>query len=249
MQHQDRFLRAAARAVVCLLSSTFIIGCATAPETFGTRARFSPAFAGYVMAPESGSDDPQLGDSVLLLRDPLTGDKLRCREDVVEWREVHEDLATDSVHDENVAVAVGVSTGLVFGPLVATEPLGALLMAEAMLTAGVLYDDFSSDNGFELLAGGIVLYQRKRYVQAAMLIERALTKDASVGILDKAYLYLGLSYVELGRNERAKIALTMFVDRAAVRDVDAYREAEAVLKKLGVERRTCGSSGPVQLYW
>ncbi len=248
MLHRRRLLQAA-QAAVCALAITSGVGCATAPETFGTRARFSPAFGGYVMAPENGSDDPQLGDSVLLLRDPLTGDKLRCREDVVEWREVHEDLATDSVHDENVAVAVGVSTGLVFGPLVAAEPVGALLMAEAMLTAGVLYDDFSSDNASELLAAGIVLYQRKRYIQAAMLIERALTKDASVGILDKAYLYLGLSYVELGRNERAKVALTMFVDKAAVRDVDAYREAAAVLKKLGVEERSCGSSEPVQLYW
>lgn len=248
MLHRSRLLRAG-RAAVCLVALSSGFGCATAPETFGTRARFSPAFAGYVMAPENGSDDPQLGDAVLLLRDPLTGDKLRCREDVVDWREVHEDLATDSVHDENVAMAVGVSTGLVFGPLVAAEPVGALLMAEAMLTAGVLYDGFSSDDAYELLAGGIVLYQRKRYVQAAMLIERALTKDGSVGILDKAYLYLGLSYVELGRHERAKVALRMFVDKAAVRDVDAYREAAAVLEKLGVEPRSCESSDPVQLYW
>lgn len=248
MQHRSRLLRAAC-AAVSLVAIGASVGCATAPETFGTRARFSPAFAGYVMAPESGSDDPQIGDSVLLLRDPLTGKKLRCREDVVEWREVHEDLATDSVHDENVALAVGISAGLVFGPLVAAEPVGAVLMAEAMLTAGALYDDLSSDDAYELLAGGIVLFERKRYVQTAMLIERALTKDASVGILDKAYLYLGLAYVELGRYERAKVALTTFIEKAAVRDVDAYRQAAAVLKKLGVQPRSCDSSDPVQLYW
>jgi tetratricopeptide (TPR) repeat protein len=226
-----------------------LAGCATAPETFGSRARFSPAFQGYVMAPENGSDDPDNDDTVLLLRDPLSGKKLRCREDVVAWRELHEDLATDLVHDENTAVAVGVGTGAIFGPLLVVEPVGGLVLAEAMLTAGVLYDDLSSDDATELLGAGIALFGRKRYRQAAILIERALAKDPTIGIVDKAYLYLGLSYAELPNQPRARLALSMYVNRAGVRDVDSYRLAESVLKDLGVVRGPCDSAEPVNLHW
>src|SRR6185295_15782347 len=106
--------------VLVLLITT---GCGTAPAVFGTRARFSPAFRGYVMAAENGSDDPGARDKVLVLRDPLTGKKLRCREDVVEWRELHEDLAVDRVRDDNAAVAVAVTTGTVFAPLLVVQPV------------------------------------------------------------------------------------------------------------------------------
>jgi tetratricopeptide (TPR) repeat protein len=231
------------------LALAFTTGCATAPETFGTRARFSPAYNGYVMAPDNGSDDPETGQTALLLRDPLTGQKLRCREDVVAWRELHEDLAADLTHDENVAVAVGVTTGAVFAPLVVVEPVGAVVLAEAMLTADLLYADLSSDDATELLAAGIVLYKRHRFRQAATVIERALAKDGSVGVVDKAYLYLGLSYVELHNATRARLALSMFLDRAGVRDVDAYREADRALESLGVEVEDCESTEPVDLHW
>ncbi len=234
------------------LSASFVTssaGCATAPETFGTRARYSPAFRGYVMAPESGSDDPGQDETVLLLRDPLTGEKLRCREQVVAWRELHEDLAVDLAHDDNVATAVGVTTGALFGPLVVVQPIGALVLAEAVITADLMYADLSTDDAHELFAAGLALYQRKRFPQAATVIERALAKDAAVGVLDKAYLYLGLAYVEVGNDERAALALRMFLERAAVRDVDAYRKAEAALVELGSEETSCASVEPVELHW
>ncbi len=224
-------------------------GCASTSGTYGDRARYSPAFGGYVMAEDNGSDDPGKHDTVLLLRDPVTGTKLRCREDVERWRELYEDVASDQVDDDNAEVAAGIATGATFGPLVAMHPIGALVLAEAMSVSGSFYDALRSDNATELLANGIVLFNRRRFTHASLLIERALAKDGTVGILDKAYLYLGLSYLELGRDDRARLALTSFVDRAGVRDVDAYRKAEAALAGLGVPRPACRSVGPVALHW
>lgn len=233
-------------ALVLLLTAT---GCGTAPATFGTRARFSPAFNGYVMAADSGSDDPDSRAKVLLLRDPLTGKKLRCRENVIEWRELHEDLAVDRVRDDNAAVAAAVTAGTLFAPLLVVQPVGGLVMAEALLTTSMLYEDFRSENATRLLARGIALHRRKRYPQAARMIERALAKDGTVGVLDKAYLFLGLSYHEQGIRDRARVALQMFLERSAVRDVDAYRSAESALRDLDVAQLPCGSTEPVDLHW
>lgn len=235
-------------SMLCLIA--WLTGaCATAPAELGTRARFSPAFRGYVMSAEEGSDDPGPDAQVLLLRDPLTGNKLRCREEVLQWRELHEDLAVDHVHDHNAAVAVAVATSVVFAPLLAAQPVGGLVLAEAMLAGGQLYDELRSDDATTLLARGISLYKRERYPRAAQIIELALAKDSAVGLVDKAYLYLGLAYDRQGNKERARLALSMFVDRAAVRDVDAYRDAESKLTALEVERPACASTEPVDLRW
>jgi hypothetical protein len=241
--------RSLATRTALLLAALLMTGCATAPAVYGTRARFSPAFQGYVMAVDNGSDDPSASDRVLLLRDPLSGNKLRCRNDVVAWRELHEDLAVDHVRDHNAETAASIATSTLFGPLLAVQPMGGLIMAEALVTQAMLYNDLRSANATELLARGIVLYKRQRYPQAAKTIERALAKDAAVGILDKAFFYLGLSYKEDNNPARARLALSMFMDRAAVRDVDAYRAAEAALLTLDVARAPCASTEPVELHW
>jgi hypothetical protein len=235
-------------ATLCL-AALLTTGCATAPAKYGTRARFSPAFQGYVMAKDNGSDDPGASDWVLVLRDPLSGKKLRCREEVVAWRELHEDLAVDLVRDHNADTAALVATGAFYGPLLVVHPVGALVMAEALLAQAQLYDTLRSPNAKELLARGIVLFRRQRYPQAVNAIEHALAKDAAVGMLDKAFFYLGLAYLEGGNPERARLALSMFMDRAAVRDVDAYRAADGALATLAVARAPCGSTEPIELHW
>jgi hypothetical protein len=240
-----RALHAGALVVLVLALSA----CMKASTTFGSQARFSPAFQGYVMAKDGGSDDPGEDDTVLVLRDPITGKKLRCRDEVATWRELHEDLAVDQARDHNVAVAAGTTSAVVFTPLLVVQPTGALLLAEAIFVNDGLYNDFRSANATELLAGGIRLYKRKRFHQATTLIERALAKDASVGIFDKAFFYLGLSYAEQNNEGRARLALATFVDQAGVRDVHAYRKAEMKLGELGVRRKPCDSVEPVELHW
>lgn len=232
-----------------LLCLPMTVGCASAPAVYGDRARFSPAFQGYVMASNDGSDDPGRDDTVLLLRDPVTGKKLRCREEVLEWRELHEDIAEDQIHDDRAAIAASITTSVVLGPVAALQPLGSLVVVEAMWTAGLLYDQLRTKSGVELLATGIQLHERERYSQSSLLIEHALAKDSSVGVFHKAFYYLGLSYAEQGKRARAGTALTAYLDRAAVRDVDSYRKAEGVLKSLGVAREPCASTEPVDLRW
>lgn len=45
-------------AIGVLLCLSALVGCASPPAIYGERARFSPAFRGYVMASNNGSDDP-----------------------------------------------------------------------------------------------------------------------------------------------------------------------------------------------
>ena len=53
--HRCRWL-----ALTLPLFLSAIAGCASAPTVYGERARFSPAFQGYVMARNNGSDDPDM---------------------------------------------------------------------------------------------------------------------------------------------------------------------------------------------
>lgn len=224
-------------------------GCATPVTQYGDQARFAPAYRGYVLAAHNGSDDPDSGAAVLLLRDPLTGNKLRCQDEVERWRELYEDVAADQVQDENAAVAAGTTTGLVFGPLAALNPVGTAVTIEGMMFGDMMYDMLASDNAVELLAGGVAMFERTRYATATMFIERALAKDPAVGLWGKAYYYLGLSYDEQQQQESARKALRLFVQRAGVRDVDAYRKAEQKLEVIGDAFEACESAEPVKVYW
>lgn len=233
-------------ASVCLAAT---VGCAPAKAIYGERARFSPAFHGYVMAQHDGSDDPPKGAAVLVLRDPLTGNKLLCHDEVVKWREIHEDAALDRIHDHRAALAAGIATSVLFTPAVAVDPMGGLMMLEAMTAPGAFYDLLRTKSAPELLQAAVTLYDRRRYPQATELIERALAKDTAIGVEDVAYYYLGLSYSEQGNTEGAEAALKMFVNKAAVRDVDRYRKAESKLTEMGIPPRICDSMEPVELYW
>lgn len=233
---------------VCLLLAC-VTGCAHPKAVYGERARFSPAYRGYVMATNDGSDDPGKDDTVLLLRDPLTGNKLRCRDEVLTWRELHEDVAQENLRDSRAGIGAGVTAGVVFGPVAALQPLGALTVYAALSSAGGLYNLLRTKDAPELLAAAIALYERERYAQSSLVMEHALARDGQLGVASKALYYLGLAYAEQGKKARATVALTTFVDRAAIRDVDAYRKAETTLRSFGVARRPCASDAPVDLHW
>jgi tetratricopeptide (TPR) repeat protein len=223
-------------------------GCATPLAELGDHAYFSPAFRGYVMARHDGSDDPASDEPVLLLRDPLTGSKLRCREEVERWRELHEDLAVDRIRDERAGIAAGTTAGVIFGPLAALQPLGAVSVYQALLVGSAMYQGLSSDDAYELLEQGFALHRRKRHAQAAARFERALAKDPAIGVLSKAYFFLGIAYLEQKKHDDARLALLLFQDRAAVRDVVAFRKAEARLAELGLPTEICARE-PVKIHW
>jgi hypothetical protein len=201
------------------------------------------------MAENDGSDDPSAGQTVLLLRNPITGEKLQCRDEVVEWRELHEDLAEGRVADDYAAVGALIATTALFVPLIALHPIGALTLIEAETTADAIYSDLRSASGPELLEAGITLFKRQRYARAIPILELALGKDESLGIWDEGLLYLGLAYHETGNEARARTALSSFVAKSGVRDVEAYRKAENVLAELGEKGVPCESADPVELHW
>ncbi len=234
---------------VLVLFALVACGCDTPAARFGQEARYSPAFGGYVLGTGHGSDDPPPGDATLVMRDPLTGDKLRCRDEVLAWRELYEDLGVDRLRDEQAAATAGTMAAVLFAPLVVAQPLGALGATEALWSGAVLYDDLRSDDARTLLRKGRTLYERTRYDAAATYLEHALAKDPVVGVLDEAYFYLGMAYAKQGKRERARLALELFADRAGVRDVDAYRAAEATLGSLGARATPCASTEPVPLHW
>src|SRR5262249_32738868 len=153
---------------------------------------------GYVMASNDGSDDPGKEDTVLILRDPLTGKKLQCKEEVEEWRELHEDVAVDRIHDHRAGIAAGVISAVIVSPVAAAEPLGALAALGGISTANSLFEIMRTESPAKLLATAIVLYDRKRYPQASLMLEHALAKGGYMGTHSKALYYLGLSYNEEG---------------------------------------------------
>src|SRR5262245_16628426 len=165
-----------------MISLSAAVGCASAPAVYGERARFSPAFQGYVMASSNGSDDPGKDDTILILRDPVTGNKLQCREDVEEWRELHEDIALDRIHDNRAYIAASVTAGVVFGTVAVLQPLGSLATLEAAFGTGTLYNRLRTKNAPELLDTAITLYDRKRFPQSSLLIEHALAKGSYLGV-------------------------------------------------------------------
>ena len=224
-------------------------GCASHAEAFGERARYAPAYRGYVMAPHDGSNDPAVGAAVVVLRDPLTGDKLVCAEQVEAVREIYEDVAAEQLHDERVGLGVGIGMGIVTGGIAGLQPIGAGAVVLGLLTTELLYDGIASDDAEELLEEGVALLERKRYQQAERHFVHALVRDPLIGVFDQAYYHLGRAYVGQGKDEQARLALSLFVLRANVRDVEAYEDAEAQLRKLGVEPETCASRAPVALHW
>jgi hypothetical protein len=238
----------ASRSIILLLA-LFTAGCATTTEAFGERARYSPAFRGYVLGPYDGSHDPPAGETVLLLRDPLTGDKIGCAEQVHAVRELFEDVATDYLHDERVGIGVGVSMGIAMGPLAALQPLGVSGLLLGMMATNTLYEGLASPDAAALLAEGLALQARKRHAQAERQFVSALARDSVIGIIDKTYLHLGRAYLAQKKHEEARLALSLFVVRAGVRDAEAYDDAEALLAKLGVELEACESRAPIPLHW
>ena len=236
-------------AIPLLALALTATGCATTAEAFGEKARYSPAFRGYVLGPHDGSHDPPAGASVLLLRDPLTGDKIACADQVDGVRELFEDLAADQLHDDEVAIGVGVGMGIALAPLAVVQPLGAAGMFYGGWATQSLYEGLASDDAEELVAQAIALAERRRHAQAEWLFLHALSRDPLVGITDKTLLHLGRAYLAQAKHDEARAALTLFVTRAGVRDVEAYEEAEALLRELSVGPEACSSREPIDLHW
>ena len=249
-----------ARALLSLLVT--LAGCT--PETrWGQTAVYAPDLRAYVIA---RADPPTLAPAMpvgelelsrrIVLTNPITGTKIRCREELSRYLIPISREAATALADENTALEVTL-------PVVMTMPTswpGALLLADvaAPLSAfpQTLRAALSAPSARSLYADGKRALEARRYAEAEALFERALAKSngpfhASSGDgPERASYYLGALYQIDGRQRDAERAYLRFIQRADVRDARAYDDAERRLALIdSAALAPCRSQAPIRFAW
>jgi hypothetical protein len=236
-------------------------GCAPARQ-WGTEARYAPEVRGYFIG---HAIQPSLLHPTKLLRDPATGKKLRCREQLEPYLGPITDEVATRAHDSNASLATLLVT---MGVLLPVSAAGVTFggAGEDLLTIGEGFGLLlSSPSAGTLYARGKRAFDEKRPREAERFFERALAKwgrviddpwtprfDGRFGPLDveRSSYFLGLLYEGEGRPRDAARAYRQFVERAAVRDRAAYEEAEKRLAALEPGAvAPCRSQEPLTITW
>lgn len=226
----------------CLLLSA----CApTAHERFGDVARYAPRYAGYVIG--------DIDDDPVLLRDPVTSEKIRCREDLERVAPALADTLEDVSRDRHARVVSSVA----LGPFTLT---GRALM---MAAAGLVYPMNQLDEAFvstqprRLYAKARDAFMAHRFAEARemflALVANGGHGDAVIDDLPPAYVehslyYVGLCDDLLHRDDEAREALRRFLVIASARNEDRYRDAEARLARLD-GKPGCASRADFTFTW
>jgi hypothetical protein len=220
-----------------------LLGCApTAHERLGDVARYAPAFAGYVV----GS-----GDETVILRDPVTYEKIRCREDLERVAPAVAAAVEDEVHDRHArAVADG-----------ALAPLTLVGRAGATLGEGLLFPAAA------ITVAPLSPGRRERYVRARELFLAGrfdAARDAFMGVIvaqdgltvlpqpwiEQTVYYLGVCDDKLHRTRDAAEELRRFLMASPTPDEERYRDAERRLARIEPGAlATCRSQEPLALGW
>lgn len=247
----------AGKASVLLLAAAALCMVACGPTTrFGDKARYASDYRGYVI----GDPDHRnlLVGEVIVLRDPVTRRKLRCREEVLPRLQRATESLSRYAREDNAAA------GSLSGLLPFSAPGVGLMMvgSELIVTAGLPGHLAASRSSTGLVRDAVKEMDRKDYTAAASLLERALARDESPhGPLDwstsdfsrthsPALYYVGLSYAALGRSREATVALTEFVETSNRRDEKAYALSERWLAALGQKAKPpCASQEDVPIRW
>lgn len=225
-------------------------GASNAEAQYGTVARYSHYVRGYVVTrselEQAGAPSAYAPSApVLVLRDPLSGTKVRCREQLVAWLGAQTRGADGVVrdgHDQVVSMTVMTPFTLVAGAglMFITLPFGALSYTPHWI-AGPPTEATYYRRGTEAFRAG-------RYDEAAKDLETSLVMFPGGGALGgHTYVlyYLGLAYEQLHRDDLARRALQAFVERAVVSNDQAYQTAEDRLARLGGGLPKCTSIAPV----
>ncbi len=205
----------------CLLS---LPACApTAHERLGDVARYAPAYAGYVV----GDADP------VVLRHPVTHEKIRCREDLAPLAATLTAALEDGVSDEHVrrATEVGLGPFTVAGRGTTALAMGLLFPEVAILSASLSPDRRALyTQARESFLAGRLDVARDRF-QAVLLARDGLT-PLPQSWMDRSVYYLGLCDEALRRPGEAGEALHQFLTTAGAPDEERYRDAERRLAHL-----------------
>jgi hypothetical protein len=220
-----------------------LLGCApTAHERLGDVARYAPAFAGYVVG--SGAEP-------VILRDPVTYEKIRCREDLERVAPAVAAAVEDEVHDHHArAVADG-----------ALAPFTLVGRAATTLGVGFVFP------GAAITQASQSPGRRDRYARARELFLAGrfdAARDAFMGVIvaqdglttlpqpwiEQTAYYLGVCDDTLHRTRDAAEELRRFLVLSSTSDEERYRDAERRLARIEPGAlATCRSQEPLELGW
>ena len=233
-------------------------GC-TPTARWGDEARYAPDVRGYVIArpgpPRLVATPVQLGEADvtrrILLRDPITGEKLRCREQLDPYLVPITREAATVLHDERAALTVTLPVAMAMPTTWAGTIFSIYVGAPLMAPVEGLRQLMSSPSAGALYARGKRAFDQQRFADAESLLERALAKGRDrPGDAQRAAYLLGILYAQDGRSGDASRALRAFVARADVRAEAAYEDAEKRLAALEPAALTsCRSQAPLAFAW
>lgn len=229
------------------VSSLLLSACApTAHERFGDVARYAPSYASYVVGGE---------DDVVILRDPVTSQKIRCREDLLLRAPALADTLEDEARDRHARAVAPVA----LGPLtVAGYAAGAVALG-LWLPVSAIDELFVSTQPRQLYEKARAAFQAQSFAEARELFLALVTNnghgDAQIDDLPRAWVelslyYLALSAEALHNDEEAREAFRRFVTMSSVKDEERYRDAEARLARLDDKAGSeCASRADFTFAW
>lgn len=229
-----------------LFALVFVVGWGVAcspADRYGSQVRYAPSFRAYVLAADSGSDDPPTEDAIVL-RDPITQRKIRCREHLDKWADAYRQDAIDRLHDE----AWEIASPILMAPATVVAALALDVLMVSVSFAELPYQMARSEDGTSLHEKAEEAFARDRWVEAARLFELALVRDGGLSTGLATY-YVGIAYANQGRSDEAREALTAFVERSLAMEVTAYRNAERWLRWLDAPIEPCASQEPLEIAW
>jgi hypothetical protein len=218
----------------------------TAAARFGDVARYAPARAGYVMG---------AGDAAVLLRDPVTGEKLRCREDVERLAPALAGMLEDEARDRHAAAVAPVAVG----PFTLAGR-AAQMMGDGLFFPAAKFDELvASPQPRQVYTRARAAFLEGRFAEArelflVLLVEKgrgdAMIDDLPRAFVEHSLYYLAVCDEALHRDEEARAALHAFLTRSTVEDEARYRDAEARLVRLGgAAAPACASRAELAFDW
>jgi hypothetical protein len=225
-------------------ASLSLAACAsTAHGRFGDVARYSPGYAGYVM------ND---GDTKVILRDPLTAEKIRCREDLEHAAPALSAALDDVARDRSAHAAAEAIL----------SPYTVVGRAAEMVADGLWYPAYQLDEIFaspqprQIYAKARDAFVAGRYAEARglflVLVVNKGYGDAAIDNLPRPWVelclyYLALSDEALHLDAEARAALRRFLSASSLEDEARYRDADDRLARLGGPR--CASRADFTFAW
>lgn len=219
------------------------LGC-TPQERFGKEAFYSPAHRGYVLARESYRHRPLPGTEVVVLTDPLTGTKIKCREGLEPYLEPIVHSTSEQVSRENTTLVSAIVLAPVVGVGVDFAIAGLSVASLAQLPEMLRFT--SPDSHVEM---GLSNLKEKEFADARWHFESALMLAPSLAMRRDLFYQLALAYEGVGDKDLSEKALIAFVDRSHAREEKKYEDAEARLAEAGRTTTPCESQAPVSLSW